>query len=288
MCSPEIMARVQSEIGGEPAMNRRNVMKSVFAAGALATIARPATHARQATPQASPVSGIRPMIVDLTHLMDPDIPVWPGNESFAAEVVKSFENDGFYAQKISFWEHTGTHVDAPAHFSEGNLTADMIDVGDLFAPLAVIDISARAAEDADASLTVDDILAYEADYGELPAGVLVAMNSGWAQRWNDAEAFVNLDSEGVQHYPGFHPDAAEFLITQRDIVGVAVDTLSQDPGNSTDFGTHITILGAGKYGIEGMANLAAMDTAGGSVYVGAPKHLHASGGPARIIGFNQR
>lgn len=287
MCSPEIIARVRSEIQGKPRLTRRGAMKSALAASAAVAISRPSSFASQASPEATPVTDIRAAIVDLTHYLESSSPVWPGNDPFMAEPVKTFEADGFYQQKVSFWEHTGTHVDAPIHFIEDGITSDAIDIGDLFAALAVIDISARAAEDPDTALTVDDILAYEADYGEIPAGTLVAMNSGWSSKWGDSDAFVNLDSDGVQHYPGFHPDAAEFLVTERDIVGIAVDTLSQDPGNSTDFGTHITILGAGKYGIEGMNNLAAMDPAGGSVYVGAPKWAGSSGGPSRIIGFNR-
>lgn len=288
MCSPDILARVRSEVEARPQLTRRTAMKSAFAASALAALAtRPATFAAQSTPEATPVAGIRAAIVDLTHYLEASSPVWPGNEPFTAEAIKTFENDGFYQQKVTFWEHTGTHVDAPIHFVEDGITADALDIGTLFAPLAVIDISSRAAEDPDTSLTVDDILAYEANYGELPAGALVAMNSGWSSKWGDPESFVNLDADGVQHYPGFHPDAAEFLVTERNIVGIAVDTLSQDPGNSTDFGTHITILGAGKYGIEGINNLAAVDPAGASAYVGAPKWAGSSGGPSRIIAFNR-
>lgn len=233
------------------------------------------------------MTGIRQAIVDLTHKMSPESPIWPGNEPFSAEAVKTFEADGFYQQRVSFWEHTGTHVDAPIHFDPDGITADLLDVGTLFAPLAVIDISARAAEDPDTAVSVDDILAYESSFGEIPMGALVAMNSGWGSRWDDAEAFVNLDADGVQHYPGFSPDAAEYLVSQRDIVGIAVDTLSQDPGNSTDFGTHITILTGGKYGIEGLANIDQLAPAGSSVFVGAPKWAGASGGPARVIGLNR-
>lgn len=287
MCSPEVIARVRSSISEGSVFNRRTALKSAFAGTAAAAFAGSTVLGRQATPGATPVTDIRAAIVDLTHYLEPSSPIWPGNEPFAAEPMKTFENDGFYQQKVSFWEHTGTHVDAPIHFIEGGMEAGAIDIGTLFAPLAVIDISARAADDPDTSLTVDDILAYESEYGELPTGALVAMNSGWSSKWEDPEAFVNLDTDGVQHYPGFHPDAAEFLTTQRAIVGIAVDTLSQDPGNSTDFGTHVTILGAGKYGIEGINNLAAMDPAGASVYVGAPKWASASGGPSRIIAFNR-
>lgn len=287
MCSPDIIAQVRSEIQVKPRLSRRGAMKSALAASAAMAIAKPFSFAAQSTPEATPISEIRAPIVDLTHYLESTSPVWPGNEVFTAEPVKTFENDGFYQQKVSFWEHTGTHVDAPIHFIEDGITSDAIDIGTLFASLAVIDISARAAEDPDTALTVDDILDYESNYGEIPAGTLVAMNSGWSSKWGDPEAFVNLDADGVQHYPGFHPDAAEFLVTERDIVGIAVDTLSQDPGNSTDFGTHITILGAGKYGIEGMNNLAAVDPAGASVFVGAPKWADSSGGPSRIIAFNR-
>lgn len=287
MCSPEIIARVRSNLLDAPRLSRRGAMKSALAATAAMAASGPLTFAAQSTPEATPISDIRAPIVDLTHLLESTSPVWPGNEPFTAEPVKTFENDGFYQQKVSFWEHTGTHVDAPMHFIEEGITSDAIDIGTLFASLAVIDISARAAEDPDTALTVDDILEYEATYGEIPAGTLVAMDSGWSGKWSDPEAFVNLDADGVQHYPGFHPDAAEFLVTERDIVGIAVDTLSQDPGNSTDFGTHITILGAGKYGIEGMNNLSAVDRAGASVFVGAPKWADSSGGPSRIIAFNR-
>lgn len=285
MCSPETMARVRSDIQNGPRFSRRSAMKSALAATAATAVARPA-FARQATPEATPVTGIRPRVLDLTHLMGAESPVWPGNEPFEAEPMKTFENDGFYQQKVSFWEHTGTHIDAPVHFIEDGAYADAIDIRDLIAPLAVIDISQRASEDPDTALTVDDILAYEADFGKLPAGALVAMYSGWDRYWSDPDAFVNLDADGVQHYPGFDPDAAEFLVTQRDIAGIAVDTLSQDPGNSTDFGTHITILGAGKYGIEGMNALGEIDPAGGHAFIGAPKWSGSSGGPARILGFN--
>jgi kynurenine formamidase len=63
-----------------------------------------------------------------------------------------------------------------------------------------------------------------------------------------------------------------------------VDTLSQDPGNSEDFATHVTILGAGKYAVENVANLAQLPAVGANVIVGGPKHENASGGPTRLYG----
>lgn len=282
MCSPNIIARVGQQLADGQRISRRSVVAGAAASGLGLAVVRPAAFAQGATPIASPTVRATP-IVDLTHIIAPDSPIWPGNEPFAAEVVATIETNGFYAQKVSFWEHTGTHLDAPAHFAADGVTAEHLPVENFLAPLVVIDIAARAAEDPDTALTVEDIEAWEAVNGPLPDGAFVAMHSGWAPKFADPDAFINLDADGVQHYPGFDPDAAAFLVEERSIVGIGVDTLSQDPGNSADFGTHLTILGAGKYGVEGLASLDAVPVAGARIFIGAPKHLNASGGPSRVV-----
>lgn len=283
MCSPQIMAHVRRQLAEGYPLSRRSLVAGAAASTAAISLARVAGFAQGGTPVASPRPGALRSIIDLTHIMAPDSPVWPGNEPFSAEVLVTVEEDGFYAQKLTFWEHTGTHVDAPAHFDADGVTSEHLPIENFFAPLAVIDISARAEEDPDTAVTVEDIEAWESQYGPLPEGAFVAMHSGWAAKFDDPEAFVNLDAEGVQHYPGFHPDAAAFLVEQRSVVGIGVDTLSQDPGNSSDFGTHLTILGAGKYGVEGLAGLDQVPPSDATIFVGAPKHLNASGGPARVV-----
>jgi len=300
MCSPEIVQRVHDQIRtGSSRYDRRHLLRATAAAGAIAAmnVATPRGVFAQATPAATPLAspaaspvaslgvGTIPAnsIVDMTHVMSPTFPVWPGNEPFAMETLSTVVPDGFYTNKLSYYEHTCTHLDAPAHFVDGAPTADLLPVENFVAPLAVIDISARATDDPDTGVTPDDIAAWEAANGPLPAGAFVAMYSGWEARLVDPASFINQDADGVQHYPGFTPEAATFLLDERDIVGIGVDTLSQDPGNSTDFGTHIAILSAGRYGIEGMASLGLVPPAGGTIVVGAPKHLHASGGPTRAF-----
>jgi kynurenine formamidase len=278
------MARVEAEL------SRRGLLRVGLTAGAVAvagTLAGRRTTMAQATPVATPVAvpslaGFSAM-VDLTHVVSPAFPVYPGTGQMEIESARTYATDGYYSNKLILNEHTGTHMDAPAHFIEGGLTAELIPIERLIAPLAVIDISSRAESDPDAQLIPDDILAWESANGPLPAGAFVAMYSGWEMRLPDAEAFINVDAGGVQHYPGIHPDAATLLVEERDIVGVGVDTLSQDFGASTDFATHVTILGAGKYGIEGIANLGALPPSGATVIVAGPKHIAASGGPSRLF-----
>jgi kynurenine formamidase len=283
MCSPEILAIVRERLHANGAVGRRKVLGATGAAVAGATMLPRLGVAQGATPIASPVSPGWTSVIDLTHLMTPETPVWPGNEAFRAEPVRTYDEHGFYAQALSVWEHTGTHVDAPAHFFDGLDTAEFLPVENFIAPLVVIDISARAAGDVDTALMVEDIDALEAVNGTIPDRAFVAMHSGWAAQIDDAEAFVNADADGVMHYPGFDPEASTFLVEQRNIVGIGVDTLSLDPGNSTTFGSHVAVLGASRYGIEGLANLDQAPASGATIVVGAPKHLNASGGPSRVF-----
>jgi len=176
-------------------------------------------------------------------------------------------------------------MDAPAHFVADGDTADQLPINMLVAPLAVIDISDRAASDPDAQLTPDDILAWENQYGPLPEGAFVAMNSGWASKVDDAAEFLGLDADDNPHFPGFHPDATTLLVEERDIVAIGVDTVSLDYGAATVFDTHLTLLEAGKYGIENLANLDEAPPTGATVVVGGPKHETASGGPTRVLAF---
>jgi kynurenine formamidase len=109
------------------------------------------------------------------------------------------------------------------------------------------------------------------------------MNSGWQQHVTNAAKFVGKDAAGVMHFPGIHPEATEWLVKERSVVGLAVDTLSLDPGNSKDFKTHYTWLPTGRWGIENIANLDKVPATGATLVAGLPKVKDATGGPARIL-----
>jgi kynurenine formamidase len=191
--------------------------------------------------------------------------------------------DGFAANEVTFDEHTGTHVDAPVHFVTGASTSDRLPVDRLIAPLAVISIVERATKDPDAVVTVDDVMQWEKRHGRIPAGAFVAMNAGWDARAASTGRFLNRDAKGTMHAPGFSEAAARFLVTERDICGAGVDTLSLDIGAAQKFVAHVAFLGAAKYGVELLANLGRVPPSGATIIVGAPKHEGATGGPARVL-----
>lgn len=296
MCSPEVMAAVRAAIaerGGRVDRRRLLAGGAAMAAGAVLPMLTAAQGATPiATPGATPAAGPSTIystsvpitrVWDLTHVMGPDFPMFYGAEPMRIEQIKSIADDGFYKNRLTLDEHTGTHMDAPAHFIEGGTTADDLDPRAFFAPLVVIDISAKAASDPDAVVTDGDLAAWEAVNGTIPDRAFVAMYSGWDAKVNDPEAYINLDGDNVQHFPGWSGQAVAFLTGERTIVGIGTDTASLDPGNSTSFQAHINALQAGLYGIENLANLGTVPPVGTVAILGGPKHLHASGGPVRAM-----
>jgi kynurenine formamidase len=172
-------------------------------------------------------------------------------------------------------------MDAPFHFSQEGASADKLDPKVLVVPLVVIDVKEKAAADPDYQLSPADIEAYEQANGALPENCCVAMNSGWAQHIG-TDKFRNADASGAMHFPGFHPDATNLLL-DRNVAGIAVDTLSLDFGASTDFGVHFTWLPAGRWGLEAVANLDAAPVSGATLVVGSPKVEGCTGGPSRLF-----
>jgi kynurenine formamidase len=274
MCAPTIVEAVHRDL------SRRSFLGALGGSVA-ATIGAP----ELAVAQQKPVrleKGFRE-VFDLTHVFSPKLPVFPAFKPVQIRPKFSIGKDGFFANEVTFDEHTGTHMDAPAHFVANGLTADRLPADRFFAPLAVISIESRAAKDADAMVTVDDVLAWEKLHGRLPRGAFVAMYSGWDARIGDAARFLNQDAKGTMHAPGFSEEVARFLVQQRDIVGAGVDTLSLDKAEAPKFVAHLALLGGGKYGVELIANLGRVPAVGATIIVGAPKHEGASGGPARVF-----
>jgi kynurenine formamidase len=107
------------------------------------------------------------------------------------------------------------------------------------------------------------------------------MHSGWAAHVGTPR-FRGADDDGVQHYPGFHPEAAAMLL-ETGAVGIATDTLSLDVGSSTTFETHYAWLPTNRWGIENLAGLTEVPEAGATLVLGAPKHAGGTGGPARVL-----
>ena len=221
-------------------------------------------------------------VADLTHVFRAGSPMYTGDPP-RRRTIRNYVPDGFYAQEWTFGEHSGTHMDAPGHFFEGRRLTPQIRPDELFLPAAVIDISARAARDPDATVTADDVRRHERRYGRLPRGAAVLMRSGWDARYGDPVAYRNADATGTYHFPGFGADAVDYLLDRGRAAAIGVDTLSLDPGNSTTFPVHIDWLGNDHFGLENIANLATIPPRGAGLIVGVIPWEAGSGGPCRLL-----
>jgi kynurenine formamidase len=223
-------------------------------------------------------------VVDLTHTLRPDFPLFPVYNPIEVAERFSVADDGFFVRNWSFDEHCGTHVDAPAHFAADGATVDRLDPAELMLAVAVVDVREKVRGEHDALVDPDDLLGWERRYGALPERGAVFALTGWGERVEDAAAYMNPDEGGTLHFPGFSPEATEFLKDERPGVrAIGLDTASLDIGASADFPAHVSWLPSGRYGIENLANLERLPPAGAWVMVGAPTFAGGSGGPSRVL-----
>jgi kynurenine formamidase len=221
-------------------------------------------------------------VIDLTHTLSPEFPTFFGKPGIQVKQTANFAKDGYNLTEWSVLEHSGTHIDAPIHFAATGPGPAELNPSSLVVPLAVVDVTAKAAADPDYSMTVADLQAWEQANGRLPDGCCVAMNSGWGKLVGQPR-FLGKDAGGAFHFPGVSLEAAEFLMRQRSVWGLGVDTLSLDHGPSKDFKTHYLWLPSGRWGLENLANLDQVPAKGATIVVGAPKIKGATGGPSRIF-----
>lgn len=273
MCPPETLTALQ-----DSSISRRNLFKFGLGAAA-ATAALAAGQAEAAPVQRTSFSHV----MDLTHVLGPNTPVFPGFSPPTITPTATHQTSGFYNNRITLGEHTGTHMDAPVHFSKDGIYVDQIAPTNLVVPAVVLDLRARAAKDHDTLVTPDDIRAWERRYGRIPKNAAVLMSTDWGRRFGSSRDFLNADSSGVMHFPGFGKEAVEFLVTERSIAGIGVDTLSLDHGPSTTFASHFAILPTNRWGLENLANLSAIPPSGATLFIGAPKVASGSGGPSRVL-----
>ncbi len=229
-------------------------------------------------------------VVDLTHAFDERTLYWPNATSgFALERLAFGDTPaGFFYAANAFCapEHGGTHLDAPIHFAAGRQATDAIPLDRLVAPAVVLDARAAAARDADYRLTRKDVLAWEAAHGTIPPGAIVLLQTGWDARWPDRARVFGDDTPGrttALHFPSFGKDAARFLVDERRVGAIGVDTPSIDHGPSQDFPVHQVVAAANVPGFENVAYLDEVPVTGAWVVALPMKIAGGSGGPLRIV-----
>lgn len=250
------------------------------------------------------MSGVRDgriEVVDLTAPLSEKTPVlrlpppFANAQGFSLHEISRYDERGpaWYWNDIATSEHTGTHFDAPVHWASGRDSKDVAQVppGHMLAPAVVLDRSAEAAADPDFLLDVDHVRAWEAEHGPLPEGGWLLYRTGWDARSYDQEVFLNADESG-SHTPGMTAECARWLAEQTPIMGVGVETVGTDAGGAAGFEPpfpcHVFLMGANKYGLTQLQNLAHLPPTGAVVIAPPLPILSGSGSPLRVLALVER
>jgi kynurenine formamidase len=240
-------------------------------------------------------------VVDLTARLESTTPViqlpppFANTVSFSLREVSRYDGRGpaWYWNDISTGEHTGTHFDAPVHWITGRDGEDIaeVPVSSLIAPAVVLDFSTEAAADPDFLLEPAHIRRWESQHGALPAGGWLLYRTGWDARSDSQQEFLNANETGP-HTPGVSVECARWLADEAPIIGFGVETVGTDAGTAHSFEPpfpcHAALLGAGKYGLTQLQNLAALPPTGAVVLAGPLPIVGGSGSPARVLALVER
>lgn len=217
-------------------------------------------------------------IIDLSHIIHPNIPRWQGDPPVEFESVAELNQDGYYLRRFSMGEHSGTHINAPKSFYPDGPGIDSYRAESLVVPAVAIDLCEKTAANPDYALSKDDILSWEAKHDRIPGGSIVLLYTGWQHKWGDARAFL-------QQFPGFGTEATCFMLAERGIAGVGIDTHGVDPAVDSTFSINKLVLREHKIVLENLTNLDRLPPTGATLVIGILRLQGGSGAPVSVLAF---
>ncbi len=233
----------------------------------------------------------RGQVVDLTYPFDEQTLYWPHNKAFQWQKTSWGPNQNGYwyaSANFSASEHGGTHLDAPIHFAQDGVSVDQIPPSNLMGNAIVLDIRAKVLSNPDYTLQLTDIEDWETQYGRIPAKSIVLLLTGWGRYWPHHTQYFGSPTPSDPlslHFPSFSKASAEFLVKEREIAGIGVDTASIDPGQSRDFPVHRILAESNCFALENVANLEQLPHTGTWLIALPMKIKGGTGAPVRILGM---
>jgi kynurenine formamidase len=224
-------------------------------------------------------------IVNLSHVIDANIPIWPGDPIPTFETVANIDPDGYYLRKLSIGEHSATHMNSGNSFFAGGASIDSYTPEQLVRRAVVIDIRDKAAANSDYMLTQQDVKDWESRNGRIQKDSVVILYTGWQDKWSNPTAFFNQDVDGGLHFPGFDGATTAWLLAERQIAGVGTDTHGVDPGQDTSYLTNNAVLQEKGIALENLANLDKLKPTGNTIVMGPLALRDGSGSPLTVLGF---
>ncbi|KAJ7099380.1 putative cyclase [Mycena belliarum] len=213
-------------------------------------------------------------VVDLSHSLKPDMQIYPGDPPFSFSCAASIAKDGYAVRALAMGSHTGTHVDAPAHFFADGKTIGELPLDAFIGSALALDLTQKAPRTAITRADLAPVAPHMAP------GMVLLLHTGWARYWGTA---TYLD------HPFLAREAAEQIVASGVRI-VGIDALSPDEtrGDGTgSFGAHEVILGAGGVIAENLTNLQALAGAEYTVHLVPLKIDGSDGSPVRAFALRK-
>ena len=230
--------------------------------------------------------------VELSHLMDNDSPYWSGIPEGSAELGSVLFDWGnpmleCQIQGFRFPGQFGTHIDFPAHFKQGGVTAESFSCKDAVFPLCVVDISEKVKQEPTYCVTADDLREFEAKYGAIPDGAFVALRTDWYKNWPDMAAMSGTAEDGSENFPGWSLEAIKYIYETRNAAANGHETLDTDGSaecaRQGDLACERYVLSHGKIQVEVLQNLDKLPPVGAVLFASWPNFRGANGLPCSVF-----
>lgn len=226
-------------------------------------------------------------IVDLTHPISESMPNWPGDPKTEIRQFASLAQHGYNLFKVTIGDHSGTHIGAANHLVENGADISSITAERLVVKACKLDFSKWALQDRDFLLSTNHILDWEEKFKTIESHSLVLLQTGWSRFWNNSNDYLGIEN-GQMHFPGISSDAARFLVKERKVVGVGIDSPGVDGGRSKDLAANRFLAANDVYHLENLTNLELLNCCENLVFVGALPIETATGSPCRIMGLAKK
>ena len=213
------------------------------------------------------------------------MPLWPGDPPTEFQAWASLDRDGYNLRRFAMSEHGGTHLTAPASFHPGGRTVDAYPPGELVRPAVVIDARPQCRANTGYALTAADVTEWESRHGQVPAGSIALLLTGWAERWSNPAHYLGADANGALHFPGFSQDAAALLVNERGVAGLGTDTAGLEPGTDSTYTVSRLVLARPRIALENLANLHRLPPTGTMLVIGILRLTGGRGSPAAVTAF---
>jgi len=207
-------------------------------------------------------------IIDLSHVIETGMPVYPGTERPKIEKARSLEVNGYVEHRVTMFTHTGTHVDMPGHIMAGGITLDKIDISRFVGKAAVLDFTKFK----NGFITKEKFKPYKKLISKIE---FLIIRTGWDKYWGKQRYFKG--------FPVLDAGAAEWL-REFKLKGVGVDTISVDPAESKTIPVHRVLFKNNFIIVENLTNLGKLGKCVFTFSCLPLKFQNGDGSPVRAVG----